>query len=412
MACRRRVIGLIGAGMLLLAGRAGAAEEPRVQELDGLRVVYLSGTPYELGRQHGELLREEVRGSVRTTLGYFRRYVKIPLLGSILVNWWLDSTWGKSAGHVPPEYLEELRGLADGSGVALKELQRMHAVPDRTYACANLAAWGRATAGGRLIHLRNLDWNIRAGIQRYATVFVVHPAGKRAYLNIGWAGFTGVLTGINARGLSIGQVGAESADVTYDGEPIAFLMRRVLEQAEDVDEAAELIRTARRTMGINYVVADASAGRAVAIETTARHVRVFEADDPAEHQVSYARPIADAVCRADTAMDPVIRERQIASHGKPDRPGLEPPGGSAYTVRYLGQATGIEEHYGRMDVARAKEIAKSIAPDSNVQSVVFAWPEVWIANAEGSTPAARTTYHRLDAEALLSGESARAEARN
>jgi hypothetical protein len=168
-----------------------------------------------------------------------------------------------------------------------------------------------------------------------------------------------------------------------------------------VEVAIQLIQSARRTVGANYLVADAQAGRAVVMETTARQARVFQADDPAEHAVSYAHPIADAVLRADTAIDPAIRERQLASGGDPNRPGLEPPGGSAYEVRYLGQARGITAAYGRMDVEQAKEIARSVAPDSNVQSVIFAWPQVWIANADGTIPAARTTYHRLDASALL-----------
>jgi hypothetical protein len=32
---------------------------------------------------------------------------------------------------------------------------------------------------------------------------------------------------------------------------------------------------------------------------------------------------------------------------------------------------------------------------------VFAWPEAWVANAQGRTPAARTTYHRINLAELL-----------
>ena len=227
----------------------------------------------------------------------------------------------------------------------LQELYRLHAIPDRTYACANFAAWGQRTAGGRLIHVRNLDWTIGTGVQQFAVVFVVRPDGKRAFVNIGWAGMIGVLTGVNEAQLSIGQVGAETMDADFRGEPMVFLMRRILEEADDVEAAARLMREATRTVGVNYVVADAKARRALAIETTRSHVRVFEADDAAEHGVSYARPMVDAVFRADTAIDPTIRERQIASNGDPRRPGLEDPlGSSAYDVRYLGQANGLKPH--------------------------------------------------------------------
>ena len=377
---------------------------PLLASDDGPPVVVLSGTPYEMGRQHGTALRDEVQASVRRVLSYFRRYLKVPWVGPMAVNWWLDRVWNDAEPHVPADYLEELRGLADGSGVPLKDLSRLHAIPDRTYSCSNFAAWGRATADGRLIHVRNLDWNIQAGIQRFPVVFVVRPAGKHAFVNAGWAGFIGVLSGVNDAQISIGQVGAETVDVTFRGEPMVFLMRRVMEEADDVDEAARLIRGATRTVGVNYVVADAKARRALAIETTRRHVRVFEADDPAERAVSYARPMADAVFRADAAMDPAIRDRQLASHGEPSRPGLEPPGGSAYDVRYLGQAAGLQAHYGALTPEAARFIARAVAPDSNVQSVIVAWPDLWVANAQGTIPAARTEYHHLDLERLFQVE--------
>jgi hypothetical protein len=184
---------------------------------------------------------------------------------------------------------------------------------------------------------------------------------------------------------------------------MVFLMRRVLEEADDLEDAAALIAGAQRTVGVNYVVADASARRAVAIETTRRHVRVFQADDPAEREVAYARPMMDVVFRADTAMDPAIRDRQLASHGDPRRPGLEDPAGSsAYDTRYLGQAEGLSTSFGGLEGGRAQGIARAVAPGSNVQSVIFAWPDLWVANAHGTTPAVQTTYHRLNAQQLLS----------
>lgn len=380
-----------------------AAEAGRVRVLDGVRVVELSGSPYELGLQHGAALREEVRASVSQVLGYFRSYLKLPLLGPWLINGWLESAWRQANPYVPPEIREELRGLSDASGVPLRELKRLHAVPDRTYSCASFAAWGRATADGRLIHLRNLDWNINAGIQRYAVVFLVRPADGHAFLNLGWAGFVGALTGVNDAQVSVGQIGAETTDATFRGEPMAFIMRRVLQEADDVEEAAALVQQARRTVGVNYVFADAKIPHALVVESTRRAVRVFAADDPAEHRVLYARPMADAVLRADAAVDPDIRQRQLASGGRPDLPGLESPTGSAYEVRYLGQAAGVQAHYGRLDAESTLAIAKAVAPDSNVQSVVFAWPDLWVANAEGAIPAARRPYHRLNAAALLAG---------
>lgn len=371
-----------------------------------LRVVHLSGSPYDIGYQHGSLLREEVRGCVAQILGYIRGYLKIPWLGSWLATAWLGKAWQDAYSFVADDYLEELRGLSDSSGVPLRELSLFHAIPDRTYACANFAAWKDLTADGRLIHLRNLDWNFKVGIQEFATVFVVRPEGKRAFVNIGWAGFIGVLSGVNEDQISIGQIGAETTDVTTHGEPMAFLMRRVLEEASDLDEASQIILNARRMAGINYVIADAHARTGLAIETTAHHERVFHANDSLEHSVSYARPMEDAVFRADTAMDPVIRDLQLASKGNPKRPGLESPqGSSAYDRRYLGQAQGLKERSGHLDAQGSQEIARSIAPGSNVQSVVIAWPDLWVANAHGEIRAAYRPYTHLSLIELFNGLS-------
>ena len=364
-------------------------------------VVELTGTAYERGRQHGEALRSEVADTVATVLAYFRRQLKVPILSPRIINFWIDRGWKAGRPFISADVLEELRGLADGSGVPLRDLYRLHALPDRTYTCSNFAAWGVRTQDGRLIHLRNLDWNIGAGIQRHPVIFVVRPAGKHAYINVSWAGFIGVLSGVNDATVSIGQVGAETTDATLRGEPMVFLMRRVMEESGSVEDAAAIIQGARRTVGVNYVIAQASAHRALALETTSRAACAFSANDKQEHAVDYARPLADAVLRSDTAVDPSIRERQVASAGNPKKPGLEPPLGSAYTIRYLKQADALQGSEGKLDVAGAQAIAASIAPNSNVQSVIFAWPELWVANAEGEIPAAKTTYRRFDAEALL-----------
>ena len=105
--------------------------------------------------------------------------------------------------------------------------------------------------------------------------------------------------------------------------------------------------------------------------------------------------------RADTAIDPQIRDWQMASGGNPKAPGLELPTGSAYAVRYLGQADGLARRRGRLDAEGAMAIARAVAPDSNVQSVLFAWPKMWVANAHDDTPAAQTAYHELNLEQLL-----------
>jgi hypothetical protein len=109
-----------------------------------------------------------------------------------------------------------------------------------------------------------------------------------------------------------------------------------------------------------------------------------------------------AVFRGDAAFDPQVREYQTAAQGDPEKPGLEDPhGSSSYDVRYLGQAQFVEKNFGKIQEGLTLELAKKIAPGSNVQSVVFAFPKFWVANAEGDRRAADSKYHEFEFPALF-----------
>jgi isopenicillin-N N-acyltransferase-like protein len=374
----------------------------RLSFIEDLPVLYLEGSPYEIGYQHGSLMRQQVRASVRNAMAFADRQLGIPGLGRWIVRRKLDQAWKQMEPFVPPRYLEELKGLADGAGIPLVTLKRVHAIPDLTsVACASFAVSGSATLKGEMIHIRNLDWAIHSGIQDYAAILVVRPVGLKPFVNIGWLGFIGVITGINDRGISVAQIGAESADADLAGIPMPFLQRKVLEEADNLHEAVEIVRRADRTVGYNYLFADAQAKQAVALETTHSHCAVFWMGS--EPEGPYVESVADAIFRSDFALDEQVRQRQWAARGQPDRAGLESPvGSSAYDIRYRGQAALLRRFHGAVDPEVAMAIARAIAPNSNIQSVVFAYPRLWVANAQGNRPAASQRYREIDLRTLFS----------
>ena len=391
-------------GLLQAVSITPAAAAPHLDQPAGEPpIVYLEGASYDLGYQHGTLLAQDVRASVRDTLRYFRRQLRVPVLGPWFVNRWLDWAYAQMRPYIPLGYQEEMRGLADGSGVPLRDIHRLHAIPDLTgTSCSSLVVFGRAAKDGRLYHTRNLDWNIGAGIQAHAVLFVVRPQHGVPFLNIGYAGFIGALSGINAHAISIGEIGADTVDETLAGEPMPFLLREVLESSIDLETASRLVFNAKRTRGYNYLIADGIARDATALETTHHACVIFRPGDAKERQCPYALPLEDALARADTALDAGVREMQRASRGRPGRrPPASPVGSGAYEKRYKGQVTRIQRAYGRLDDALVREIAQSVAASSNVQSVVYGYPDVWIANADGRTPAAQRPYRRYHVEELL-----------
>lgn len=398
-----RAIGL-GLAVALCGCAGGRKEGPilatvplgRISAVGRWPVLHLSGSPYEMGYQHGSMLRSRVRQSVANAIAFADRQLGIPMMGRWVVRRKLDQAWRKMRPHVPDWYLEEMEGLADGAGVPLKVLERIHAVPDLTsVTCASFAAAGPATAEGRLIHARNLDWAIQSDVQEHAALFVHHPRGRQAFLSIGWLGFIGVISGINEVGISVGEIGAESTETSLAGVPMPFLQRRILEEARDLKEAVRIVESAPRTVGYNYLFADARQKQAAALETTRNRCAVFWLDS--EPQAPFSVPVPAAIFRSDFALDAGVRERQLASKGDPSQPGAESPvGSSAYDIRYRGQGLLLRQFSGRIDPEVAMAVAAAVAPGSNIQSMVFAYPQMWVATAEGRQPAARSGYQEVD----------------
>lgn len=409
----RRLFFVVPLSLLLsLAGCASAPGKPvpilatvpsgELQWIGDLPVIRLHGTPYDMGYQHGSLLRAQVRASVRNVMAFADRQAGIPGMGRWLVRRRLDKAWSQMEPFVPAHALEEMQGLADGAGIPLKALERIHALPDLTSAtCASFAASGAATRDGRLIHIRNLDWAIQSGVQSYAALMVVEPNGGRPFVNIGWLGFIGVITGINQQGISVSEIGAKTVDTKLEGIPMPFLLRRVLEEAGDLDKAVEIVKAGPRTGGYNYLFGDAKARTAVALETTRNHCAVFRIDE--EPSVPYSLHVPNAIFRSDWSLDPEVRNLQLASNGRPSLRGLESPrGSSAYEVRYHGQGALLLRFQGSLDPEVGMAIARAIAPSSNIQSVVYAYPQIWVANASGRHPAAGGRFLQVDLEELFS----------
>ncbi len=358
-----------------------------------LPVLRLEGEAYHRGFEEGRLLQEEIQSAMKNIFRYFRSELPIPLVNRWIINRTLSRAWKKMEPFVNFEEYEEIRGLAEGSGVPLKVMKHLHALPEvyPTW-CANGAYWDKATLDGRLIAIRNLDWNRKIGIHNYAAVKFIN----RHYVNIGYYGFSGVLSGMNKHGISVGQIGATSQDETLKGVPMPFLLKRILEHSETLEDAIAIFKRSDLTRGYNYVIADAREKKAVAIEATRSHLAVFYDDDPKEKEIPYASRIPYAVFRGDPALDPTIRNLQWASKGDPEKPGLEMPTGSAYEIRYKKQGELVLQHFGKIDPEVVKLIAREIAPGSNIQSVIYAYPEFYVANAEGDKRAVENEYVRFN----------------
>jgi len=333
----------------------------------GQRLAMLQGGPYEIGYQHGKLLRREARRVADAALYVVGLYYSLAER-----RWFLDdirSAYRRLEPHIPQEYLEEMKGLAHGSGIALEEVRLTNVFP-ALFHCSGFALFGRATAGATLYHGRVLDYMTDAGLQREAVVFVVKKDGAIPFANIGYAGFIGAVSGMNAQQVAFGEMGGGGVG-QWDGTPMPILMRMGLERAHTLGQALELFRRAKRTCEYYYVISDGKGPDAAGIWATPT---TFEVLRPGQAHPRLPKPIRDAV---------------VLSAGP----------------RYLALVERIRKAYGKIDERAAMELMKRpVAMDSNLHDVLFVPQRLrfHVANALGRRPACDQPYRLYDLRSILS----------
>jgi len=345
----------------------------RLRIVEGIPVVRLSGTPYEMGYQHGKILDKQIR---HLYYEYFEKMV-VPLVGgqSGLKKW-----AEKVKPFIPPHLLEEMRGLADAMGRSFEEALYANVSIDRfqSLLCSTVVASGDATGDGEIYFGRNLDFPGRGMLHRMSVVIVFEPKGGEPFVSVTWPGLIGVLSGMNARGVCGATMLIHARRPVEPGMPYMLMYREALARAKRTADVAAYIEKARRTCPNNFMVVDAT-GAAEVVEWTPQKV--------------LRRPATRGV---------VCSTNHFKSEGLDGISGW--PGGRD---RYATLAEFLEREHGRIDAARVQEALADVAKPwmTNVQSMVFlpARREIRM-SARKRLPVAKGPFVTLDRAALFGGE--------
>jgi len=354
-------------------GREGAGW---LESINGYLVLHLKGTPYEMGMQHGKLLRDHVRENMQFILnkkgneslievGPVRATPKSLLPGIVEVQ----------RPYVPAKYWDEMRGLADGAGLKVEEVQLGNFIPE-LFHCSGFAVMNAATAGGTLYHGRVLDYGIDLRLQEHAVLIVAEPTGGIPFVNVSYAGFIGSVTGMNAQHVSIGEMGGRGLGA-WQGTPMSLLVREVLETASDLDAGVEVFRSHKRTCEYYYVIADGKTNRAIGLAATPENLADVA---PGEAHPRLPKPVADTV---------------LLSAGS----------------RYDELVSRVQSQYGKLNADSALHLMDCpVAMRSNLHNALFEprSTRMWIANASANgEPAATQKYHEFKLTELLARHPAK-----
>jgi len=326
-----------------LVRRSGKGALYRV---DGHRVAVLAGSAEQMGRQHGELLQDEVRSLMEQINTYGEE--KVGGTNGLGLHAVLELIWQRTHKFIPDRHVKEMNALARATGLSREDVYHANVLPE-LFHCSGFALKGKSTVGGKLLHGRILDYATVAGLQDYSVTFICFPEGKNPFVNVGYALFVGSVTGMNSQQIAFGEMGGGGVG-EWDGMPMSFLMRAGMEQANTLADALELFRSTPRTCEYYYVISDGKTGAARGLRCTPKD---FETINYGESHPLLPSPVRDTILLS--ADD---RYRKLVSR--------------------------VKEAYGDIDASRARQIMKRpVSMRSNLHCVLFAPADLtlWIAHA-------------------------------
>lgn len=328
-------------------------------EENGWVYIHIEGKPYERGFQHGYLAAPELKVIKRSLeyLTYFDTGKKWPFFTDAAQKLWQK--------RIDPEFIEEMKGIADGAtkaGVKLSWIEVLawngyeeltdywwpNAITKYKYApripaqkdhCSGFIATGKATKDGRIVMAHNSWNNFEWGQFANLILDIVPAKGNRIFMQAvpgyidSFADFFVTSAGIMGTETTIGGFSL------YDENeaPEFFRVRKAMQYGNSIDEFIEIMKKKNNGGYANsWLLGDVNTGEIVRFELGLRFFNVERKKDG--WFIGFNAPL-----------DPRIRNLECSNTGFADIRRHQ----GARQVR-LTQL--MREHQGRIDAYIAKDI--------------------------------------------------------
>lgn len=230
--------------------------------------IEAKGTHRQIGRAIGESLRQEISHALTTHFQrlHRRRKKHHPKAVAVLT---------KTAKRYFPDFIEEVEGIAEGSGQPLEQLLMFSFEEELAPGehCTTLAVKNHKT----IYFAHNEDWDL--GLPLY--IIKAKPNKKPEFLSVGQAGqFPGAI-GFNERGLVFSN-NSISTKINFNGLPKVYCLRKFLE-CESIDDAISSITRHDRAIGNNSVMVSAREKRITTLEWSPHDFVLEEIDHGLAH---------------------------------------------------------------------------------------------------------------------------------
>ena len=312
--------------------------EPKMEKHGRYTVVWLKGTPYEMGYQHGEMLYDVIAEA----MVFVENDEVLSLLPEIAKGLGVLEL---GAANSYQDVLDECQGMIDatqGTGFTMDFCMAlnfgdvmMELLPSfrssgeqQGPGCTEVLANGAASPDGRLYHARNLDWGSMdiSIIHSYPVIFVRQPDEGIPHMFMGFPLNITPYTGMNAAGLSVCSNEADPLDATQRdevGRSHVQMLGQILKHNSSLDEAKAFLEGEDHMSSEMIVVADGPNQTGAVFEMTAKHMKMRNINEDGyvyavNHFLSDEMKDWDAVQDIDNPDSSILRHERLQQVVDPD----------------------------------------------------------------------------------------------
>lgn len=258
----------------------------------GLWEMKISGSDFECGEAIGKLSEDLLYYQEKVFVDQIKQI--IPSENYLRFLGYFTLLFNRNlAENIPEEYRREIYGISlscshefDYIATPYERQLNYHAAHDLGHAlqdymlvgCSSFATWGDASADSTLIIGRNFDFFVGDDFARNKVVLFYQPNTGYKFASVAWAGMTGVLSGMNEKGLTVTINAAKSAVPTSAKTPISVLTREILQYASTINEAYQIALKRQTFVAESILIGSAKDGCAAIIEKSPEKTALYRVD--------------------------------------------------------------------------------------------------------------------------------------
>jgi isopenicillin-N N-acyltransferase-like protein len=256
----------------------------------GLYEMYVAGKPFERGVINGKLSQQLITDQEEAFTQQIKQMIPSPKYLKFL-RYVVGFINRDLPDHVNEEYKEEIYGIsksaADSFGWIGNKYERIlnyHAAHDIGHAlqnlmlvgCTSFGAWDSKTADGSILIGRNFDFWVGDKFAENKIVAFYKPDKGYRFMFVTWGGFTGVVSGMNEKGLTV-TINAARSDIPFGAAtPVSLVAREVLQYAANTKQAIEIARKRKMFVSESFLVGSAADHKSIIIEKTPKELSVYD----------------------------------------------------------------------------------------------------------------------------------------